>query len=130
MFPVQRIDGPGQFARDQQENRAPKRPGHQSRAHRTRVAGMADEDRSDIEDAYLDSQSPGDVGAAADASAKTDAHREARRRVLMGGLTPAPLIMTLDSLPALAGGGGHRGGGETLGRWTLLSRHTSPTHKP
>src|SRR3546814_17144905 len=112
MFPVQRIDGPGQFARDQQENRAPKRPGHQSRAHRTGVAGMADEDRSDIEDAYLDSQSAGDVGAAADESAKTDAPREARRRVLLGGLATDPLFLPLASRPALAGGGGHWGGGQ------------------
>src|SRR3546814_19923283 len=91
---------------------------------------MADKDRSDIEDAYLDSQSAGDVGAAADESAKTDAHREARRRVLLGGLATAPLIMTLASRPALAGGGGHWGGGKNCGPSTLLSGHPPSNHYP
>lgn len=91
---------------------------------------MADKDRSDIEDADLDSQSAGDVGAAADESAKTDARREARRRVLLGGLATAPLIMTLASRPALAGGGGHWGGGKNCGPSTLMSGNTSSNHEP
>src|SRR3546814_13238114 len=91
---------------------------------------MADKDRSDIEDAYLDSQSAGDVGAAADESAKTDAHREARRRVLLGGLATAPLIMTLASRPALAGGGGHWGGGKHCGPSHLHSGNPSNHHEP
>lgn len=73
---------------------------------------MANEDRSKIEKDEPQAAS-GVVSNDLDGeSAEVRARREARRRVLAGGLASAPLILTLASRPARAtwGGGGDDGG--------------------
>ncbi len=59
---------------------------------------MADNDRSDIEDAEHGKEPT----APTEESASEKARRDARRRILAGGLAGAPLILTLTSRPALA----------------------------
>ncbi len=59
---------------------------------------MADKDRSDIEKSELGCQPT----APTDELAPETARRDARRRILAGGLVGAPLIVTLTSRPALA----------------------------
>lgn len=96
---------------------------------------MADKDRTDIKveqpgaepgivvDAP-DGQTP--VGQMPDGETPEQrARREARRRVLAGGLASAPLILTLASRPAMAtwSGGGQTGG--TCGYAGLLSGNAS-----
>ena len=87
---------------------------------------MADKDRNDIK---MD-QPGGAPGIASDTqdgeTAEQRARREARRRVLMGGLASAPLILTLASRPALANwGGGPTGGGGNCGYAGLMSGNAS-----
>src|SRR3546814_19284305 len=90
---------------------------------------MADDDRSDIEDADLSGEVAGNAGGT-DQTLEADARRAARRRVLMGGLATAPLILTLDSRPALSGGGGHWGGGKHCGPSPLMSGNTPSNNAP
>jgi hypothetical protein len=63
---------------------------------------MAEKERSDVENADRDA-GLGEVFVAQEhASAAERARREARRRILAGGLASAPVILTLTSRPALA----------------------------
>ena len=90
---------------------------------------MATKDRSDSEHAHLDARL-GEASEAGDReSAEARAHREARRRVLAGGLASAPLILVLGSRPAL--GGHHVGGGHhhnKCGYSGLMSGNLSHDH--
>ncbi len=63
---------------------------------------MADSSRSDIEDPRLDPDTTEPTGRETRESPEEQARREARRRILAGGLAGAPLILTLTSRPALA----------------------------
>src|SRR3546814_18658115 len=90
---------------------------------------MADDDRSDIEDADLSGEVAGNAGGT-DQTLEADARRAARRRVLMGGLATAPLFLTLASRPALSGGGGHWGGGKPCGPSPLMSGNPSSNTEP
>jgi hypothetical protein len=91
---------------------------------------MAEKDRSDIENADCD----GDLGKHSEThgheSAEQRARRDARRRVLAGGLATAPLILTLASRPAFAGGGKHWGGGKNCGPSSMLSGNLSNNAEP
>lgn len=59
---------------------------------------MADENRSDLDNASCESP-PANAFQAAD---ETQLRREARRRILAGGLAAAPLVLTLSSRSAFA----------------------------
>lgn len=59
---------------------------------------MADEIRPEVENAGCESP-PANAGQAAD---EAQLRREARRRILAGGLAGAPLLLTLSSRPAFA----------------------------
>ncbi|WP_340118835.1 hypothetical protein [Pelagibius sp. 7325] len=69
---------------------------------------MADKDRSEIEQDKIEAAPGVKAETAEEESPEQRARREARRRVLTGGLASAPLILTLASRPALAtwGSGG------------------------
>jgi len=71
---------------------------------------MADKDRSEIKNDDVKTDLGNESEAADQESPEQRARREARRRVLAGGLASAPLIMTLASRPAMATWGG--GGGD------------------
>lgn len=90
---------------------------------------MADKDRSELdkEEEALDTPST-TPGPEEGDSAEVRARRAARRRVLMGGLASAPLIMTLGSRPASAwvGGGGNDGG--KCGYSGMMSGNASQAH--
>jgi hypothetical protein len=89
---------------------------------------MAKKDRSDTEDADLNAKFGEASGADDRESAEVRARREARRRVLAGGLASAPLILTLGSRPALGGGGHHGGGYKKCGYSGLMSGNLSHDH--
>jgi hypothetical protein len=88
---------------------------------------MAEKDRSDIENIVRESGQEADCDSHESAEAR--ARREARRRVLAGGLASAPMILTLASRPAFAGGGGWVGG-KNCGPSTLLSGNLSNNNEP
>lgn len=90
---------------------------------------MADDNRSDIGDADFPGTGTGKAGEP-DQPSEADARRDARRRVLLGGLATAPLILTLASRPALSAAGNHWGGGKFCGPSTLMSGNTSSNHEP
>ncbi len=72
---------------------------------------MADKDRSDIENTEAGVDTGEAPAPSTGESAEERAHRAARRRILIGGLASAPVILTLASRPAMAGGsygGGHQ----------------------
>ncbi|MGF1630426.1 MAG: hypothetical protein ACFCUT_13210 [Kiloniellaceae bacterium] len=91
---------------------------------------MADKNRSEIDKSDLN------VGAGKASqpmdqeSPEVRARREARRRVLAGGLASAPLILTLSSRPASAVGGGYWGGGKNCGPSSMLSGNLSNNAEP
>jgi hypothetical protein len=91
---------------------------------------MAEKNRSDIEGADRGSDQGVGCEATTHESASERARREARRRFLAGGIASAPLILTLSSRPAFAGGGGHWGGGTNCGPSTLLSGNLSNNAEP
>ncbi len=85
---------------------------------------MADKDRSDIEEAETGNEPTAETG---ESSAET-ARREARRRILMGGLASAPLLLTLSSRPALGTGGYTTT--QNCGPSGMLSGNISTTAEP
>jgi hypothetical protein len=92
---------------------------------------MADKDRTDL-DKDERQHAPGSTSEAeGEESAEVRARREARRRVLMGGLASAPVILTLGSRPASAwgwgGGGGNNDGGK-CGYSGMMSGNASQAH--
>lgn len=90
---------------------------------------MARNDGSDTDDPGRGVWSVTARAADEQESPEVRARREARRRVIAGGLASAPLILTLTSRPAL--GGGHKGGGgqaKKCGYSGLLSGNLSHDH--
>ena len=88
---------------------------------------MADDSRSDVDGANLPR---GREPSGQEESAEVRARREARRRVIAGGLATAPLLLTLTSRPAF-GTGWYGGGGKTgqnCGPSGLLSGNLSQDH--
>lgn len=63
---------------------------------------MAYKDRSDIEDRILNDDLDTSIETRRGESTTEEVRREARRRVLTGGVVGAPFILTLTSRPALA----------------------------
>jgi hypothetical protein len=90
---------------------------------------MADKNRSDTKGSDL-APELGVTAETDEQSAEASARREARRRVLVGGLATAPLILTLASRPAFAAGGGHWGGGKNCGPSAMLSGNLSNNNEP
>jgi len=86
---------------------------------------MADTDRSDIGTKVSDTNVKPQAEASGQETPEQRAHREARRRVLAGGLASAPFVLTLASRPAMGWGGD--GGGHCGYSGTMSGNMSHPT---
>lgn len=86
---------------------------------------MADKDRSDIVKDSSDTSLGNSAETGEEACPEAQARLEARRRVILGGLATAPVILTLSSRPALSTGSYGGGGADACGPSGMLSGNLS-----